>query len=156
MDLPSGCEGIGSGRSKRRISSPRLKHSDPDEDLSADLLRTIKEKNLESEIETPKIHRRAIKEKNLESEIETYMTVPPKLRQPWTIKEKNLESEIETHMTTDDYVRFGIAIKEKNLESEIETLISKSKRRISSPRLKRNVAGVSVLRDQREESRVRD
>ena len=61
-------------RSKRRISSPRLKLAQTPR--GRDWLESIKEKNLESEIETGRRSggrglTRTIKEKNLESEIET-------------------------------------------------------------------------------------
>ena len=111
--------------------------------------------------------RLAIKEKNLESEIETYVRriyagvtsrdqrEESRVRD-WneigvgtlrvaipTIKEKNLESEIETQPSQASFDVVIPPIKEKNLESEIETTMTKWRQSM-------------WLSDQREESRVRD
>ena len=68
----------------------------------------------------------SIKEKNLESEIETLVHMFQQVVQfQCPIKEKNLESEIETEIVAKrNFEKVTIdtgAIKEKNLESEIET-----------------------------------
>ena len=75
----------------------------------------------------------------------------------FSIKEKNLESEIETKDCLEGIRPCFITIKEKNLESEIETTdgyhywivpVRRSKRRISSPRLKLQYVRISNAKRQ--------
>ena len=126
-------------RSKRRISSLRLKLDKGQIASDSRIGSTIKEKNLKSEIET--INERAGLRDKMQYPIERSKRRISSLRlKPYagyrvslvcslSIKEKNLKSEIETVLAAGLYHVRTIAdpaIKEKNLKSEIETDVERS------------------------------
>ena len=113
--------------------------------------RSIKDKNLKSEIET-QVGGSLMARRNRRSKTRiSRVRLKPRVFQPVrgrrsSIKDKNLKSEIETNTEVRRTGYIFMSIKDKNLKSEIETLLVvitrrwlglRSKTRISRVRLKR-------------------